>query len=100
MKRISHISATLEEPRLLIQIVEQIAKYGEHTGGFSSETVPPEWAAIDISSTEVFVGGRVNLAGEGPGKANINLPFTSSFLFTCIRDAKSSYQLEWGLSLS
>ena len=90
MNHLLNVSATLEDPELLTDIVKQLADCGREKN-YSQGFVHWEWAAIDTSSTEAFVSGTLN---------PIETAFSTSFFFTCIKEKKSKYQLEWSLSLS
>ena len=89
MNNLLNISATLEDPELLTDIVKQLAACREND--YSKGFIHWEWAAIDTSSTEAFVMGTLD---------PIHTAFNTSFFFTCIKEKKGGIQLEWSLSLS
>ena len=93
------ISASLEEQALLIEIVERLAACRRDTG-FSPMTLSSDMAVIGTSSTEAYVSGTIAIASAGDDEPPVQMPFSSSFLFTCIKEKKSRFQLEWVLSLS
>jgi hypothetical protein len=93
-----NISAVLDEPMLLTEIIEKLASC-KKAHQFSREIVHPEWKSINTTTTEVFVSGTVALAVKN-NMAPVSMPFNSNFLFTCIREKKGGFKLEWGLSLS
>ena len=93
-----NISAVLDEPILLTEIIEQLASC-KKAHPFGREIVHPEWKSISTTTTEVFVSGTVALAVKDK-MAPVSMPFNSNFLFTCTREKKSGFTLEWGLSLS
>jgi hypothetical protein len=93
------IAASLEEPELLKEIVEKLAACKRDTG-FGQAMLPGDWAVIDTSSTEAFVSGTVVIAEEANDEARVNMPFYSSFFFTCAKEKKTRFQLTWAQSLS
>ncbi len=94
------ISASLEEQGLLVEIVERLAACRKDTG-FSPVKLPSsDLAAIGTSSTEAYVSGVVAIGSAGDDAPPVQMPFNSSFLFTCIKEKKSRFQLTWALSLS
>ena len=90
------ISATLDQPGFLEDLVEKLA-YRHYDIGFSKAEVPRNWKAIESSSTETYVSGTVAIAGQ---EEVINMPFITRFLFTCVKEKNGSYKLEWSSSLS
>jgi hypothetical protein len=96
MKKALHITATLDQPGLLEDMVEKLA-YRHYDFGYSQTTVPPLLKAIETSSTETYVSGTVAVLDN---EERINMPFITCFLFTCIKEKDRSYKLAWGASLS
>ena len=93
-----NISAVLDEPMLLTEIIEKLASC-KQANKFSREIIHPEWKSIHTASTEVFVSGMMALAVKND-TAPVSMPFNSNFFFTCTREKKTGFKLEWGLSLS
>lgn len=91
------VNVTIQEERLLKNLVEQLSnRY--YDNNYSLEKVPIGWNAIETSSIESYVNGDVNISTE---TGIINMPFTSSFLFTCCTKGKrNDYDLTWSSSLS
>jgi len=96
MKKALHITAILDQPGLLEDMVEKLA-YRRYDLGYSNEVVPPPFQAIETSSTETYVSGTVSLAINDE---LIHMPFITNFLFTCTKEKNGDYNLEWGTSLS
>jgi hypothetical protein len=100
-----HIAAFFDEPEFIQNLVEQLA-CRHYDLGYGKEKMPTGWKALETSSTETYAGGTVALDYTGPdenetGKEeHINMPFITSFLFTCIKGEKESYRLSWSSSLS
>jgi hypothetical protein len=60
--------------------------------------MPVNWQALETSSTQAYVSGTLSFSD---GNENMNMPFITEFLFTCIKTAKDeSYKLTWASSLS
>jgi hypothetical protein len=89
------INATLDQPGLLENLVEKLAQRHCDTG-YGKAVVPKSWKAVETSSTDTFVSGTIAMAGEDE---LINMPFITRFLFTCIKEKKDTYKLEWSFSL-
>jgi N-methylhydantoinase B/oxoprolinase/acetone carboxylase alpha subunit len=102
MNPLLHISITLHQPGLLENLVEKLA-YRRYETGYGKEKMPEGWAALETSSTEAYVCGTMALDFTGThetSEEHINMPFITSFLFTCIKGEKEPYQLIWSTSLS
>ena len=97
MKNSIHISALLEQPVLLQEMVERLATCRSDIG-YCNEIMPDGWQAIETSSTEAYVNGSVEIwINELEGN---RLPFTTSFFFTCAHTKNDGYKLKWISSLS
>ena len=90
------ISATLDQPGLLENFVEKLA-WRRYDIGYSLVSLPPNLKAIETSSTETYVSGTVAIVENDE---LINMPFITSFLFTCAKEKGGSYKLEGSFSLS
>lgn len=96
MKKSLLITATLDKPDLLENLVEKLA-YRHCDLGYGKEKMPDNREALETSSTETYVSGTITLDDAGE---QINMPFITCFLFTCIKGKDGVYKLEWGTSLS
>ena len=96
MKKPLQITATLDRPTLLEDMVEKLADR-RIDFGYCNAAVPRELKVIDTSSTETYVSGTVAIKYN---KEIINMPFITCFLFTCIKRKQKPYKLEWAVSLS
>lgn len=96
MKRTLHIKATIDQPGFLEDMVEKLA-YRHNDLGYSKQIMPDNREALETSSTETYVSGTVAIEDAGE---MINMPFITSFLFTCTKGNNGVYKLEWGSSLS
>jgi hypothetical protein len=96
MNKDLHITAVLDQPGLLEDLVQKLA-HKRYDLGYSQASVPPTLKPIEISSTETYVSGTVGLA---MGDEIINMPFITCFLFTCTKGKECDYKLCWSASLS
>lgn len=95
MKKTLHIKATIDEEAFLEDMVEKLAL--RHTDTGLSEAKAGHQDFLETSSTETYVSGTIAIE---TADEQINVPFITSFLFTCIKESEDTYSLEWGLSLS
>lgn len=102
MKQTLHISATFDQPEFVQNLVERLA-YRRYEFGFDKQIMPPGFKALETSGTETYVTGTMALDFSSDTKTKeerINMPFITSFLFTCIKGKSDPYQLIWSSSLS
>ena len=90
------ISTTLYDAALLTNIVEKLARR-RNDREVPGEIVEPGWQTIGSSSLEAFVSGTADISN---GSDFFKMPFTTCFLFTCIRAKDQEYDLTWSSSLS
>ena len=96
MKKSLLIQAIIDEPAFLEDLVEKLAtRHNESV--FKKQKVSGNWESIDTSSTETYVSGVISIKDSGQ---QINMPFVTNFLFTCTKETRDTYMLEWGVSLS
>jgi hypothetical protein len=96
MKKSLHISTSLDQQVLLENMVEKLA-CRHYDIGYGKEKMPRNFEALETSSAETYVSGTVALSDQDE---NINMPFITSFLFTCIKGKNDLYKLTWCTSLS
>ncbi|MFT3845068.1 MAG: hypothetical protein QM725_08450 [Lacibacter sp.] len=96
MKHSLHIAALLDSPGVLKNLVEQLAAR-KNDLGYSTQNVPLGQEALETASAPVYTTGAV-LMQEGGEK--LNIPFITSFMFTCVKSINGHYQLAWSSSLS
>jgi len=63
MNNFTNITATLDQPDLLENLVEKLATR-RYDIGYSNETVPQNWEAVETSSTETYVSGTLSFSGS------------------------------------
>jgi len=95
MKKTLHIKATIDEEAFLEDMVEKLAL--RHTYSDLSKQKIKGKDIIETSSTETYVSGTMAIETSNE---QINIPFITSFLFTCIKESEDTYSLEWGISMS
>jgi hypothetical protein len=96
MKKDLHISTAFDQPDLLEGLVEKLA-CRRYDLGYGKERVPLQFEALETASAETYVTGNVSISCEGE---TINMPFITSFLFTCVKAKEDPYKLTWAASLS
>lgn len=96
MKQDLHIKTMIDEEAFLEDMVEKLALRHNYIGR-KKQRIHGVNDAVETSSTETYVSGT--MAIKTPYE-EINMPFITSFLFTCIKLSKDTYSLEWGISLS
>ena len=98
MNKSLQITATVDEPESLQNMIEQLA-YRRNDAGYGNEKMPRGWKPLQTSSVETYVSGTVVLNFNNK-EERINMPFATCFLFTCIKEKEQSYKLNWSTSLS
>ena len=94
MKKTLRIKATIDEEAFLEDMVEKLALRHNYTGIDKKLDVKD---ALETSSNETYVSGTMAIETRN---TKINMPFITSFFFTCIKESKDTYSLEWGISMS
>ena len=95
MKNTLNITAAIDQPGFLADMVEKLA-YRRSDLGYGKQKMRGCPEALETSSTESYVSG--NMAIDDSGE-HINMAFITRFVFTCIK-GNDSYKLEWSSSLS
>lgn len=95
MKKTLHIKAKIDEESFLEDMVEKLALRHSYTGLGKDKNGTEDF--LETSSTETYVSGTMAIE---TAHEQINVPFITSFLFTCIKESEDTYSLEWGLSMS
>jgi hypothetical protein len=98
MKKDLHISAVIDQPEFVQNLVERLA-YRRYDQGFEKQQMPRGLKAIETSGTETYASGTMAIDFED-GQEPINMPFITAFLFTCIKGKTEPYQLIWSSSLN
>jgi hypothetical protein len=96
MKKTLHITAAFDQPGFLETLVEKLADR-RYDIGYSKAIVPGNSEAIEPSSAETYTSGVVAIDDNNE---QINMPFITRFLFTCVKGNDSPYKLAWSISLS
>jgi len=96
MKNSLYITTTIDEAELLEDRVEKLA-YRHSDLGYGKQKMPGDHEALETSSTEAYVSGTVAISNSGE---QINMPFVTHFVFTCIKRKDSDYKLGWSSCLS
>ena len=80
MKKTLHIKATIDEEAFLEDMVEKLASRHNYNIAITDPGIND---ALETSSTETYVSGTMAIE---TADEQINMPFVTSFLFTCIKD--------------
>lgn len=97
MKKDLHLTASVDKPEVLESIIEQLATR-RYDIGYGNAIVPTAWNAIDTSSVESYISGRVEF--DYNEIQRIRMPYITCFLFSCMKEKNKPYGLKWSISLS
>ncbi len=97
MKKDLHLIATIDKPDALENIIEQLATR-RYDIGYGNAIVPAPLQAIDTSSVETYLSGKVEFDYNETHR--IRIPYITAFLFSCIKEKNDPYDLMWSISLS
>ena len=97
MKKDLHLTASVDEPEVLENIIEQLATR-RYDIGYGRAIVPNDWQAIDTSSIETYISGRVEF--DYNETQRIRVPYITCFIFSCMKEKNNPYDLKWSFSLS
>jgi hypothetical protein len=90
------VTACIDEMMFLEELVKHLAD-ARATKSRKRVLVEPGWEAIRSSSLEVYVTGSMIVSDNVD---TTRIPYTTSFLFTCIQENSSGYILSGCFSLS
>ena len=96
MKQSLHVVALIDEEAFLEDMVEKLALRHTYSSP-NKQSIADNIETVETSSTETYVSGTMAIKTLDE---HIDLPFVTSFLFTCIKVSKDTYSLEWGISMS
>jgi hypothetical protein len=96
MKKVKNISTSFDQPDLLEDLVEKLAGR-RYDIGYGKAKMPFNLEALETSSTETYTSGTVSFTDNDE---NINMPFITSFFFTCVKGKDNEYKLAWASSMS
>ena len=96
MKKLININTTLDQPDLLESMVEKLA-CRRYDIGYGKEKMPRNLEALETSSAQIYISGNIAFSDKDE---NINMPFITSFLFTCVKGKHGQYELTWATSMS
>ena len=89
------ISATILEPYLFQNFVEQLAEL-HYEIDYNKKHFQDGWSTIDTSSVEAHVKIGIDFKKASPSNAT----YVTILLFTCIREKGGPFKLCWSHSLS
>jgi hypothetical protein len=100
MNNLLDITAALDQPALLENLVEKLASR-RYDIGYCKQDVPKNWQAVEVASAEVYTSGTLSFPViMETDESSIHMPFITSMLFTCIKGEDDRYRLLWSSSLS
>jgi hypothetical protein len=94
MKQEFKVTTALDQPGILERLVEKLAELPIQAGPRELR-LPDELGVIESSSIETYVSGMITFENE-----KVNMPFVTSFLFTCVKLKEDIYTIGWSMSLS
>jgi hypothetical protein len=97
MKKNINLTASVDKPEVLENIIEELATR-RYDIGYGNAVVPDSWQAIDTSSVESYMSGRVEF--DYNETQRIMIPYITCFLFSCTKEKSNPYDLMWSISLS
>ena len=97
MKNNLHLVTSVDKPEMMEKLIEQLATR-RYDIGYGNAIVPNTWKAIETSSIESYVSGRISF--DYNETQRIKMPYTTCFLFSCTKEKKDPYDLTWAISLS
>ncbi len=97
MKKDLHLTASVDKPELLENIIEKLATR-RYDMGYGNARVPDAWKALEVSSVETYLSGCVEF--DYNETQRIRIPYITCFLFSCTKTKNDPYELSWGISLS
>lgn len=97
MKKNLHLTASVDKPDLLEDMVEKLATR-RYDIGYSRAKVPNSWKALDSSSIESYMSGTIEF--DYNETQRIRIPYITCFLFSCTKSNNDPYDVSWSISLS
>lgn len=90
------VTACIDELMFLEELVKHLADARSAKPGKNLQ-LEPGWETIESSSLEVYVTGNMIVSDMDDSS---RIPYTTSFLFTCIKERSSGYVLSGCFSMS
>lgn len=90
------VTACIDELMFLEELVKHLAD-ARSTKSRKNLQLEPGWETIESSSLEVYVTGNM-IVSDDTGSSRV--PYSTSFLFTCIKENTSGYILSGCFSMS
>ena len=97
MKKNLHLVTSVDKPEIMEKLIEELANR-HYAIGYGHAIVPDSWQALDTSSVESYVTGRIEF--DYTETQRIRMPYVTCFLFSCTKEKKDPYDLTWAISLS
>ena len=97
MKKNLHLTATLDQPELLEDMVERLATL-RNENSHELVQVPGEWQVMETSSIEVYASGSVEF--DYNDEQRIRVPFVTCLIFSCTRENNNCCDVCWAASFN
>ena len=97
MKKDLHLTASVDKPEILENIIERLANR-RYDIGYGRARVPNAWKALETSSVETYMSGTIEF--DYNELQRIRIPYITCFLFSCTKVKNDPYELSWSISLS
>ena len=97
MKKDLHLTASVDKPEVLENIIEELATR-RYDIGYGSAKTPAPWHAIESSSVEAYLSGRIEF--DYNETQRIRIPYITCFVFSCTKVKQDPYDLTWAISLT
>ena len=97
MKKDLHLTASVDKPELLENMIEKLATR-RYDMGYGNAHVPETWQALESSSVETYLSGSIEF--DYNETQRIKIPYITCFLFSCTKIKSDPYELSWEISLS
>ena len=96
MKKLITIITKVDQPDFIENLAEQLA-YSNANIGYGSYKKTGNWQPIETSTTDIYTGGTIEMLSDAE---QLNIPYITNFLFTCLKTKDGIYRVEWSSSLS
>lgn len=97
MKKDLHLTASVDDPGALENIIEQLAAR-RYDPGCTNVALPAPLQAIDTSSVEIYMSVRIEF--DYNKTQRVRIPYAAPFLCSCTKEKNNPYGLMWSISLS
>ena len=94
MKKLLNITASIQRPELMKEIVEQLVAGQDHS---YSNIIVNEWKEMGTACVESYINAEISFS---QGEEEISMPFTTGCYFVCTSKNSGKYEVSWLIPLS